>query len=69
MSPQMYFALDNYSQLKSSLEKHCLNETLFIHEYHGIYYDNIVMLVSELEKIDEFINLHKFHKIIIILSI
>ena len=62
MPPQMYFVLDNHPKLKSILEKQRLNEKLFIHDHKDIYYDNIAMSVSELEKTDEFINLHKFHK-------
>ena len=61
MPPQMYFVLDNHPKLKSILERHLPHDKLFIHSHKDIYYDNIAMSVSELEKTDEFIKLHKFH--------
>ena len=62
MPPQMYFVLDNHPKLKSLLERQFLNEKLFVHNHDGIYYDNIAMSVSELEKTDEFKKLHSLHK-------
>lgn len=62
MPPQMYFVLDNHPKLKSLLEKQPLNERLFIHNHDGIYYDNLAMSVSELEKTNEFQKLHSLHK-------
>ncbi len=62
MPPQMYFVLDNHLKLKSLLEKHPLNERLFIHNHDRIYYDNLAMSVSELEKTDEFKKLHSLHE-------
>ncbi|MDE6284373.1 MAG: hypothetical protein K2M17_01330 [Bacilli bacterium] len=35
---------------------------MFIHNHDGIYYDNLAMLVSELEKTYEFRKLHSLHK-------
>ena len=61
MPPQMYFVLDNHPQLKSLLEKQHLNQKLFVHNHAGIYYDNLAMSVSELEKTDEFKRLHSLH--------
>lgn len=61
MPPQMYFVLDNHPKLKSILEKQPLNEKLFIHNHKDIYYDNIAMSVSELEKTEEFLKLHLLH--------
>lgn len=61
MPPRMYFVLDNHPKLKSILEKHPLNEKLFTHDHKDIYYDNIAMSVSELEKTEEFIKLHESH--------
>lgn len=63
MPPQMYFVLDNHPKLKSLLEKQPLNERLFIHNHDRIYYDNLAMSVSELEKTDEFQKLHSLHEI------
>lgn len=62
MPPQMYFVLDNHPKLKLLLERQSLNETLFVHNHDGIYYDNLAMSVSELEKTDEFKKLHSLHE-------
>ncbi len=62
MPPQMYFVLDNHPTLKSLLERQFLNEKLFVHNHDGIYYDNLAMSVSELEKTDEFKKLHSLHE-------
>lgn len=62
MPPQMYFVLDNHPKLKSFLEKQHLNEKLFVHNHNEIYYDNLAMSVSELEKTDEFRKLHLLHE-------
>jgi len=61
MPPQMYFVLDNHPKLKLILERQSLNEKLFIHDHKSIYYDNIAMSVSELEKTEEFLKLHLLH--------
>jgi len=42
--------------------KYLKNEKLFVHNHDGIYYDNLAMSVSELEKTDEFKKLHSLHK-------
>lgn len=63
MPPQKYFILDNHPKLKSILEKQPLSKKLFIHDHKAIYYDNIAMSVSELEKTDEFIKLHEYHTV------
>lgn len=62
MPPQMYFILDNHPKLKSLLEKQSLNEKLFVHNHNGIYYDNIAMSVSELEKTNEFTKLNSIYE-------
>ena len=62
MPPQMYFVLDNHPKLKSLLGKQHLNEKLFVHNHNKIYYDNLAMSVSELEKTNEFKNLHSLHE-------
>ena len=62
MPPQMYFVLDNHPKLKSLLEKQSLNKKLFVHSHDEIYYDNLAMSVSELEKTDEFKKLHSLHE-------
>ena len=62
MPPQMYFVLDNHPKLKSLLEKQPLNKKLFVHSHDEIYYDNLAMSVSELEKTDEFKKLHSLHE-------
>lgn len=62
MPPQMYFVLDNHPKLKSLLEKQPLNEKLFVHSHNGIYYDNLAMSVSELEKTDKFKKLNLLHE-------
>jgi len=62
MSPQMYFVLDNHPKLKSLLEKQPLNEKLFVHNHNGIYYDNLAMSVSELEKTERFKKLNLLHE-------
>ena len=62
MPPQMYFVLDNHPKLKLLLERQSLNEKLFFHNHDEIYYDNLAMSVSELEKTDEFKNLHLLHE-------
>lgn len=62
MPPQMYFVLNNHPRLKSLLERQSLNEKLFVHNHDGIYYDNLAMSVSELEKTDEFKKLHSLHE-------
>lgn len=62
MPPQMYFVLDNHPKLKSLLEHHLVNEKIFVHSHDEIYYDNLAMSVSELEKTDEFKKLHALHE-------
>lgn len=62
MPPQMYFVLDNHPRLKSLLEKQPLNEKLFVHNHNEIYYDNLAMSVSELEKTDKFKKLNFLHE-------
>lgn len=62
MPPQMYFVLDNHPKLKSLLEKQSLKEKLFTHKHDCIYYDNLAMPVSELEKTHEFKKIHTLHK-------
>lgn len=54
MPPQMYFVLDKHKKLKELLEKQLLYKKRFIHLHNEIYYDNLAMLVSELEKLGEF---------------
>lgn len=61
MPPQMYFVLENHPKLKSILERQSLNKKIFSHEHNDIYYDNLAMSVSSLEKTDEFIKLHSLH--------
>lgn len=62
MPPQMYFVLDNHPELKLLLEHQPLNKKLFIHEHNSIYYDNLAMSISELEKTEEFKKLHSLHE-------
>ena len=62
LPPQMYFVLDNHPKLKSLLEKQHLNEKLFVHNHDKIYYNNLAMSVSELEKTNEFKKLHSLHE-------
>lgn len=62
MPPQMYFVLDNHPKLKSLLEKKPLNKKLYINTHESIYYDNLAMSVSELEKTEEFKKLQSFHE-------
>lgn len=62
MPPQMYFILDNHPKLKSLLERQSINEKIFNHNHDEIYYDNLAMSVSELEKTDEFNRLHLLHE-------
>lgn len=62
MPPQMYFVLNNHPELKLLLEKQPLNEKLYIHKHNNIYYDNLAMSVSELEKTDEFKKLHSLYE-------
>lgn len=61
MPPQMYFILDNHPKLKELLENKPIKEKIFNHEHNGIYYDNLAMPVSELEKTEEFKELHNQH--------
>ncbi len=62
MPPQMYLVLDNYPKLKALLEMQSLKEKLFVHKHDEIYYENLAMSVSELEKTDEFKKLHVLHE-------
>jgi len=62
MPPQMYFNLENHPKLKVLLEKQVINEKLFTHKHEDIYYDNLAMSVSQLEKTEEFKRLDLFHK-------
>lgn len=57
MPPQMYYVLDNNIKLKEILERQVLNAPLFNHPHNTIYYDNLAMSVSELEKTSEFLEL------------
>lgn len=61
MSSQMYFVLDSHPKLKQILESQATNEKLFSHKHDGIYYDNLAKSVNELEKTEEFKNLHTKH--------
>lgn len=54
MPPQMYFILENHPKLKDLLERQPLDKRMFIHTHDEIYYDNLAMSVSELEKTEEF---------------
>lgn len=54
MPPQMYFVLENHPKLKNLLEKQLLDKKLFVHAHDEIYYDNLAMSVSELEKTEKF---------------
>lgn len=58
MPPQMYFVLDNHPQLKTMLENQPISKRVFYHEHDKIYYDNLAMSVSELEKTEEFKKIH-----------
>lgn len=62
MPPQMYFVLDNHPKLKSLLESRPLSIRVFTHKHDEIYYDNLAMSVSELEKTEEFKRQHSLHK-------
>ncbi len=62
MPPQMYFVLNNHPKLKSLLENQSVGKKLFVHDHDGIYYENLAMSVSELEKTDEFKILHIQHE-------
>lgn len=54
MPPQMYYVLENHPILKALLEKQPLDKKLFVHAHDEIYYDNLAMSVSQLEKTEEF---------------
>lgn len=54
MPPQMYFILNNNPTLKELLERQKVKEKLFEHQHNKIYYDNLAMSVSELNKTKEF---------------
>ncbi len=62
MPPQMYFVLDNHPKLKSLLVHQSLGDKLFVHNHDKIYYDNLAMSVSELEKTDEFKRLQSIYE-------
>ncbi len=59
--PQMYFVLDNQPKLKDILKKQHLNKPIFIHKHDKIYYDNLALSVSEMEKTAEFKKLDSLH--------
>ena len=61
MPPQMYFVLDNHTNLKQILERQPINGKLFLHKHNEIYYDNLAKSVYELEKTEEFKKLHIKH--------
>ncbi len=62
MPPQMYFVLENHPKLKSLLERQSLDKKLFVHTHNEIYYDNLAMSVSELEKTEKFKELDSNNK-------
>lgn len=63
MPPQMYFVLDNHPQLKKILENQPISKNIFCHKHDKIYYDNLAMSVSELEKTEKFKKLNSSDKI------
>lgn len=62
MPPQMYFVLDNHCELKKLLMSQELGEKVFEHRHDEIYYDNLAVSISELEKTREFEELDSIYK-------
>ncbi|MCI5774813.1 MAG: hypothetical protein MR210_09640 [Erysipelotrichaceae bacterium] len=54
MPPQLYFVLDNHPRLQTILRNQPLAKKLFYHQHDKIYYDNLAMSVSEIEKTANF---------------
>ena len=61
MPLQLYYVLDNKIELKKMLEKQVVGDKLFVHNHNQIYYDNLSMSVSDLEKTKEFKELDLYY--------
>lgn len=59
MPPQMYYVLDNQSELKRMLLSRKVGGKLFIHDHSEIYYDNLAVSVSGLMETDEYKKLNQ----------
>ena len=61
MPPQLYYVLDSKIKLKNILEEQSVGDKLFVHNHNKIYYDNLAMSVSDLEKTKEFKELDLYY--------
>lgn len=61
MPPQLYYVLDSKIELKNILEEQSVGDKLFVHNHNKIYYDNLAMSVSDLEKTKEFKELDLYY--------
>lgn len=61
MPPQLYYVLDNKIELKKLLEERFVGDKLFVHNHNQIYYDNLAMSVSDLEKTKAFKELDLYY--------
>ena len=61
MPPQLYYVLDSKIELKKLLEERLVGDKLFVHNHNKIYYDNLAMSVSDLEKTKEFKELDLYY--------
>ena len=61
MPPQLYYVLDSKIELKKLLEERFVGDKLFVHKHNQIYYDNLAMSVSDLEKTKEFKELDLYY--------
>lgn len=59
MPPQLYYTLENQPALKKILDNRALRKSEFIHDHSSIYYDNLALSVSEIEKTEEYKRIEK----------
>ncbi len=63
MPPQMYYDLKNNPKLSDILKNIPVEKPIFIHNHSKVYYDNLCVSVSELEKSEEFKKLNQEYEI------